>query len=70
MWAAETFGLYFQEVAGDPLKLDVVPIEELGQEGGTYLAYKGYKLGSRWALIQAQPELRVVIRSHGELDVS
>lgn len=70
MWAAETFSLYFQEVVGDLLKLDVVPIEELGQEGRTYLAYKGYKLGSCWALIQAQPELRVVIRSHRELDVS
>lgn len=28
-------------------------IEELGQEGRTYLAHKGYKLGSSWALIQA-----------------
>lgn len=52
------------------MKTDVVWMEELGQEGRTYLAHKGYKLGGCWALIQAQPELRVVIRSHRELDVS
>lgn len=53
-----------------PVETDVVWMEELGQEGRTYLAHKGYKLGGCWALIQAQPELRVVIRSHRELDVS
>lgn len=52
------------------MKADVVWLEELGQEGRPYLAHKGYKLGSRWALVQAQPEFRVVIRSHRELDVS
>lgn len=52
------------------MKTDVGRIEELGREGRTYLAHKGYKLSGCWALIQAQPELRVVIRSHRELDVS
>lgn len=35
-----------------------------------YLAHKGHQLGTRWALVWAEPELRVVIRSHGELDIS
>lgn len=70
MWASDTFNLYFQEAARGPVERGVVLIEKRGQEGRTYLAHKGYKLGSCWALIQAQPELRVVIRSHRELDVS
>lgn len=35
-----------------------------------YLAHKGHQLSTRGALVWAQPELRVVIRSHRELDVS
>lgn len=38
--------------------------------GRGYLAHRGHQLGARWALVWAQPELRVVIRSHGELDVA
>ena len=52
------------------------PSEERGRggwragPGSGYLAHKGHQLGTCRALIWAQPELRVVIRSHRELDVS
>lgn len=72
-------GLTLSLGAPAPSQATGSPVKEVGMNGGQswvraaesgYLAHKGHQLGTCRALTWAQPELRVVIRSHRELDVS